>query len=153
MNLPTPSQRFNKKESGLDTAVETVATLSMQIAAREAKDISGHFDIPVAIDGTWKKHGYTSLNSAVIATSFYTSKVFDASVLTRLCKCSNKMHNENCKANHFGNSGSMEVSGAVKIFQRSESLHGLRYTKFLGKDDCRAYKAINEMQPYGDTGF
>ncbi|GFU43918.1 hypothetical protein TNCV_4411841 [Trichonephila clavipes] len=40
------------------------------------------------------------------------------------------MNNENCKTNHFENSGSMEVSGAIEIFQRSESLHGLRYTKF-----------------------
>ncbi|GFS86223.1 uncharacterized protein LOC100901629 [Trichonephila clavipes] len=63
------------------------------------------------------------------------------------------MHNENCKANHFGNSGSMEVSGAIEIFQRSESLHGLRYTKFLGDGDARAYKAVNEMQPYGDIGI
>ncbi|GFX83803.1 uncharacterized protein TNCV_350671 [Trichonephila clavipes] len=63
------------------------------------------------------------------------------------------MHNENCKANHFGNSGSMEVLGAMEIFQRSESLHGLRYTKFLGDSDSRAYKAVNEMQPYGDTGI
>ncbi|GFW95167.1 hypothetical protein TNCV_313711 [Trichonephila clavipes] len=52
MNLPTPSQRFNEKESGLNTAVETVATVSMQIAAKEAKDVSGHSYIPVAIDGT-----------------------------------------------------------------------------------------------------
>ncbi|GFS92718.1 uncharacterized protein TNCV_1161421 [Trichonephila clavipes] len=102
MNLPTPSQRFNKKESGLDTAVETVATVSMQIAAKEAKDVSGHSDITVAIDG---------------------------------------------------NSGNMEVSGAIEIFQRTESLHGLRYTKFLGDGDARAYKAVNEIQPYGDTGI
>ncbi|GFW14486.1 uncharacterized protein LOC100901629 [Trichonephila clavipes] len=61
------------------------------------------------------------------------------------------MHNENCKANHFGNSGSMEVSGAIDFFKRSECLHGLRYTKFLGDGDARAYKAVNEMQPYGDT--
>ncbi|GFV51040.1 uncharacterized protein TNCV_4635871 [Trichonephila clavipes] len=128
MNLPTPSQRFNKKESGLDTAVETVVTVSIQIAAKEANDVSRHSDIPVAIDGTWQKHGHTSLNDAVILTSFYTSKVLDASILSRFCKCPNKMHNENCKANHFGNSGSMEVSGAIEIFQCSESLHGLRYT-------------------------
>ncbi|GFU56298.1 uncharacterized protein LOC100901629 [Trichonephila clavipes] len=63
------------------------------------------------------------------------------------------MHNENCKANHFGNSGSMEVPGAIEIFQRSESLHGLRYTKFLGNGDARAYKAVNEMLPYGDIGI
>ncbi|GFW40685.1 uncharacterized protein TNCV_2836291 [Trichonephila clavipes] len=61
------------------------------------------------------------------------------------------MHNENCKSNHFGNSGSMDVSGAIEIFQRSESLHGLRYTKFWGDGDARAYKAGNEMQPYGHT--
>ncbi|GFY18426.1 uncharacterized protein TNCV_2396542 [Trichonephila clavipes] len=61
------------------------------------------------------------------------------------------MHKENCNANHFGNSGSMEVSGAIEIFQSSESLHGLLCTKFLGDGDSRAYKAVKEMQPYGDT--
>ncbi|GFU43936.1 uncharacterized protein TNCV_4182151 [Trichonephila clavipes] len=58
------------------------------------------------------------------------------------------MHNENCKTNHFENSGSMEVSGAIEIFQRSERLHGLRYTKFLGDGDSRAVK---EIQPSRDT--
>ncbi|GFX89893.1 uncharacterized protein TNCV_1535401 [Trichonephila clavipes] len=52
------------------------------------------------------------------------------------------MHSENCKANHFGKSGSMEVS---------ESLHGLRCTKCLENGDSRAYKPVNETQPYGDT--
>ncbi|GFS94389.1 hypothetical protein TNCV_2014231 [Trichonephila clavipes] len=52
MNLPNPSQRFNEKKSGLGTAVETVATVSMQIVAKEAKDVSGHSDIPVVVDGT-----------------------------------------------------------------------------------------------------
>ncbi|GFX23934.1 hypothetical protein TNCV_2730391 [Trichonephila clavipes] len=37
-------------------AVEAVATVSMQTAVKEAKDVSGHSDIPVAIDGTWQKH-------------------------------------------------------------------------------------------------
>ncbi|GFX74323.1 hypothetical protein TNCV_3452711 [Trichonephila clavipes] len=45
----------------------------------------------------------------------------------------------------------MEVSGAIEIFQRTESLHGLRYTKFWGDGDSRAYKAVNEMLPYVDT--
>ncbi|GFS96102.1 uncharacterized protein TNCV_3309191 [Trichonephila clavipes] len=147
MNLPTLSQRFNEKESGLDAAIETVATVSMQTVAKEAKDVNGHSEIPVAIDGTWQKRGHTSLNGAVIATSVDTGKVLDASILSRFCKCPNKTHNENCKANHFGNR-SMEVSGAMEIFQR---LHGLRCTKFLGDGDSRAYKTVNEMQPYGDT--
>ncbi|GFV26432.1 hypothetical protein TNCV_4308311 [Trichonephila clavipes] len=74
----------------IDTAVETVATVSRQIAAKEAKHVSGHSDIPIAIDGTWQKHGHTSLNGAAIVT----------------------------------------IPG-----------------------DSRAYKAVNEMQPYGDTGI
>ncbi|GFU90416.1 uncharacterized protein TNCV_3948461 [Trichonephila clavipes] len=97
----------------------------MQIAAKEAKHVNGHSDIPVAIDGTWQKRGHTSLNGAVIATSVDTGKVFDASILSRFWKCPNKTHNENCKANHFGNCRSIKVSGAIEIFQRSESLHGL----------------------------
>ncbi|GFX26313.1 uncharacterized protein TNCV_949111 [Trichonephila clavipes] len=153
MNLPTPSQRLNKKESGLDTAVETVATVSKQIEAKEAKDVSGHSDIPVDIDSTWQKHGHVSLNGAVILASSYTGKLFDVSILSRFCKCPNKMHNENCKVNHFGNSGSMEVSGAIEIFQRFESLHGQRCTKFLGDGDARAYKKVNGMYPYGDIGI
>ncbi|GFT28467.1 uncharacterized protein TNCV_428811 [Trichonephila clavipes] len=114
--------------------------------------ISGHSVIPVSIGGTWQKHGHMSLNGAVIATIVYTGKVLDASVLSVFCKCPNNMHNENCKANHFGNSGSMEVSEAIEIFQRSESLHDLRYIKFLGDGDARAYKAVNEIQTCGDTG-
>ncbi|GFX64241.1 hypothetical protein TNCV_1499651 [Trichonephila clavipes] len=52
------------------------------------------------------------------------------------------MHNENCKANHFGNSGSMEVSGAIKFFQCSESLHSLRYIEFLGDGDAITQKQL-----------
>ncbi|GFV85622.1 uncharacterized protein TNCV_3436251 [Trichonephila clavipes] len=153
MNLPTPSQRFYKNESGIDTAVETLATASMQFVATEAEYVSGHFDIPVAIDGTSQKHGFTSLNGAVIATSAYTGKVLDASILSRFYKCSNKMHNENCKVNYFGICGVMEVSGAIEIFQRSGSLHDLRYTTFLGDGNSRAYKAVNEKPTYANTGI
>ncbi|GFW91115.1 uncharacterized protein TNCV_1759891 [Trichonephila clavipes] len=153
MNLSTPSQRFNKNESGLDTTVESVTTVNMQIAAKETKYVSEHSDITVAIDGTWQKHGHTSLNGAVIATSFYTGKVLDTSILSKFGKCPNKMHNENCKANRFVNNGSLEVSGAIEIFQRFESLQGMQYTKFLGEGDARAYKAVNEMQAYGERNI
>ncbi|GFW84690.1 uncharacterized protein TNCV_2597351 [Trichonephila clavipes] len=46
----------------------------------------------------------------------------------------------------------MEVSGAIETFQRSESVHGLRFSKFLEDGDFRAYKAVKEMQLYGDKG-
>ncbi|GFX17506.1 uncharacterized protein TNCV_3411061 [Trichonephila clavipes] len=91
----------------------TVATVSMQIATKEARGVSGHSDSPDSVDGTWQKRGHTSLNDAVIATSVNTGKVLDASILSRFCECPNKMHNENCTANLFGKSGSMEVSGVT----------------------------------------
>ncbi|GFU66330.1 uncharacterized protein TNCV_3642531 [Trichonephila clavipes] len=145
----------------------------MQIAAKEAKDVNGHFDKPVAIDGTWQKHGHTSLNGAVIegetktmignwvasieslgntvvTSCFYSGKVLDASVLSRLCKCPNKIHNDNCSGT-VENSESMEVPGAIEIFQRSQSLHGLQYTKCLGFGDALACKTVNEMQLAGKS--
>ncbi|GFV60823.1 transposable element Tcb1 transposase [Trichonephila clavipes] len=128
-------RRYSRRDCGYDEFAN--------YSYKEAKDVSGHSDIPFSIDGTWQKYGHTSLDGAVIATSFYTGKVLDASILSRFCKCPNKMLNEICKANHFGNSGSMAVSGAIEIFQRSEILHGLRYTKFLGDGDSRPYKAVN----------
>ncbi|GFW15842.1 hypothetical protein TNCV_4431161 [Trichonephila clavipes] len=93
-----------------------------------------------------KSMGIRHCMVVVIATSVYTGKVLDASILSRFCKSPNKMNNENCKTNHFENSGSMEVSGAIEIFQRSESLHGLRYTKFLGDGDSRAVKEIQPVE-------
>ncbi|GFU16845.1 uncharacterized protein TNCV_923441 [Trichonephila clavipes] len=128
-----------------------MATVSKQITAKEARYVSGHSYIPVATDGTWQKHGHTFLNGAVIVTSVDTDKVLDASILSRFCP--NKIHIENCNATHFGNSGNIEVSGTIEIFQRSESLHGLRRTKFSGEGESRAYKAVSEMQPYEDTGI
>ncbi|GFU68815.1 hypothetical protein TNCV_1818021 [Trichonephila clavipes] len=64
------------------------------------------------------------------------------------------MHNENCKANHFGNSGSMEVSGAIEKFSNPLKVCMVcDIPNFLGDGDARAYKTVNEMQPYGDTGI
>ncbi|GFV38842.1 uncharacterized protein TNCV_1004841 [Trichonephila clavipes] len=144
MNLPTPSQRFNKQESGLDTATGTVATASMQIASKEANDVSGYSDIPVAIHGTWQKHGHTSLNGAVIATSFYTGKVLDASILSRFCKCPNKMHNENYKANHFGNSGSMYLKTGMCYLCRETDEDSA--TSFKTKNERTATAGLNVVQ-------
>ncbi|GFY72581.1 hypothetical protein TNIN_66011 [Trichonephila inaurata madagascariensis] len=59
-------------------------------------------DIPVAIDGTWQKlMGMRSLNGAVICNKCFIYRQISgqASILSRFCKCPNKMHNGgNCKA-------------------------------------------------------
>ncbi|GFX71902.1 transposable element Tc1 transposase [Trichonephila clavipes] len=47
----------------------------------------------------------------------------------------------------------MEVEGAFRIFNRSEVLHNLRYTQYLGDGDSKAYKAVLESKPYKDVNI
>lgn len=54
-----------------------------------------------------------------------------------------------CKVNHVGSAGGMEPVGAVRIFQRSEQKHNLKYTQYLGDGDSAAYKKVAAAQPYG----
>lgn len=49
-----------------------------------------------------------------------------------------------------GNSGEMETAAAVNIFHRSQEKYGVRYTRFLGDGDSKAYKAVCESKPYGN---
>ncbi|GFX50225.1 uncharacterized protein TNCV_2782471 [Trichonephila clavipes] len=49
--------------------------------------------------------------------------------------------------------GGMEVEGALRIFNRSEVLHNLRYTQYLGDGDSKAYKAVLESKPYKDVNI
>ncbi|GFW33169.1 uncharacterized protein TNCV_4699851 [Trichonephila clavipes] len=95
---------------------------------------------------TWQKRGHTSLNGVVTAVSVDTGKVADAEILSRKCSChfSGNLHSDECSANYFGNSGGMEVEGALRIFNRSELLHNLRYTQYLGDGDSKACKAVLE---------
>ncbi|GFW74484.1 uncharacterized protein TNCV_2413831 [Trichonephila clavipes] len=47
----------------------------------------------------------------------------------------------------------MEVEGALRIFNRSEVLHNLRYTQYLGDGDSKAYKAVLESKLYKDVNI
>ena len=43
----------------------------------------------------------------------------------------------------------MESAGALAIFRRSEELHSLRYTEYIGDGDSKAYKTVSEAGVYG----
>lgn len=43
----------------------------------------------------------------------------------------------------------METAGALTIFQRSQDLHSLQYTTYLGDGDSSAFTTIQEASPYG----
>ncbi|GFW52322.1 uncharacterized protein TNCV_3078941 [Trichonephila clavipes] len=125
---------------------------SMAEAVREAVDENdGKRDLAVAVDGSWQKRGFSSKNGLVTVTSVDTGKVIDVEVFSKHCICPNKTkHLQNCKRNFEGYSGKMEVAGALSIFQRSQSLYNVRYTKYLGDGDSKAFTSIVENKVYGD---
>ncbi|GFV11189.1 uncharacterized protein TNCV_2719321 [Trichonephila clavipes] len=109
----------------------------------------GKRDLAVAVDGSWQKRGFSSKNGLVTVTSVDTGKVIDVEVFSKHCICPNKTkHLQNCKRKI--QSGKMEVAGALSIFQRSQSLYNVRYTKYLGDGDSKAFTSIVENKVYGD---
>ncbi|GFS33785.1 uncharacterized protein NPIL_90761 [Nephila pilipes] len=104
----------------------------MQKATQEAVLKKGNNkNIAVDVDGTWQKGSYSFLNGVVTVTSTVTlcdtMKVIDVDILSKYCMCSNKVsYKKDCKRNFEVSSGSMEVEGASKIFQRSLTLHDAR---------------------------
>ncbi|GFX55976.1 uncharacterized protein TNCV_3263481 [Trichonephila clavipes] len=125
MNLPQPPTRFSPYGKRILNAAKLVYEDSIQNAAKEAIcENEGNKNIAVAVDGTWQKRGYTSLNGVVTVTSIDTGKVINVDILSKYCACKNlPFHEKDCKRNYVGSSGAMEIQGASKIFQRSLSLH------------------------------
>ncbi|GFU63451.1 uncharacterized protein TNCV_44971 [Trichonephila clavipes] len=143
MNLPQPPTRFAPYCKRILNAAKLVYEDSIQNAAKEAIcENEGNKNIAVAVDGTWQKRGYTSLNGVVTVTSIDTGKVIDVDILSKYCACKNlPFHEKDCKRNYVGSSGAMEIQGASKIFQRSLSLHNARYITYFGDGDCKAFDA------------
>ncbi|GFY18833.1 uncharacterized protein TNCV_3875211 [Trichonephila clavipes] len=152
MNLPPPPTKFSKYNHILLQATRETCEHSMAEAVREAVDENdGKRDLAVAVDGSWQKCGFSSKNGLVTVTSVDTGKVIDVEVFSKHCICPNKTkHLQNCKRNFEGYSGKMEVAGALSIFQRSQSLYNVRYTKCLGDGDFKAFTSIVENKVYGD---
>ncbi|GFW79755.1 uncharacterized protein TNCV_2589751 [Trichonephila clavipes] len=44
----------------------------------------------------------------------------------------------------------MEVDGMLRIFNRSEKLHNLKYLNYIGDGDTKTFNALSENKPYGD---
>ncbi|GFX47631.1 uncharacterized protein TNCV_3016501 [Trichonephila clavipes] len=131
MNLPQPPTRFSPYGKRILNAAKLVYEDSIQNAAKEAIccENEGNKNIAVAVDGTWQKRGYTSLNGVVTVTRALI---------------------QDCKRNYVRSSGAMEIQGASKIFQRSLSLHNARYITYLGDGDCKAFDAVKKKNIYGN---
>ncbi|GFU49253.1 uncharacterized protein TNCV_2610131 [Trichonephila clavipes] len=44
----------------------------------------------------------------------------------------------------------MEVDGMLRIFNRSEKLHSLKYSNYIGDGDTKTFNALSENKPYSD---
>ena len=86
-------------------------------------------------------------------------KIIDVEIMQRYCKpCQqhkekltpddfdvcHEGHKQNCVANYEGSAPMMEVVGAKRIFERSISSRKLRYIKYFGGGDSKAYFEVKD---------
>ncbi|GFX50211.1 uncharacterized protein TNCV_2782331 [Trichonephila clavipes] len=122
MNLSPPPAKFERHNSLFLNVLKTISEDSMNAAVHEAVIANdNNSNIAVAVDGTWHKRGYSSLNGIVCATSVENGK--------------------------WGNG----MSGVLSIFQRSETSRKACYTQYLGDGDSKGFLTIKEAKVYGDT--
>ncbi|GFX83067.1 uncharacterized protein TNCV_4986611 [Trichonephila clavipes] len=152
MNLPRHPQNSQSTTTFYCRQQEKpVNTVWQKLFVKPLMKNDGKRDLAVAVDGSWQKRCFSSKNGLVTVTSVDTGKVIDVEVFSKHCICPNKTkHLQNCKRNFEGYSGKMEVAGALSIFQRSQSLYNVRYTKYLGDGDSKAFTSIVENKVYGD---
>lgn len=154
LDLPKPPQKYFSYHKKLLTAIQDCAEDSMLRATQEAvEENNGCTDLAVAVDGSWQRRGFKSLNGLVSVTSFDTGKVMDVSVHSKYChKCTvdqNVDLNHVCTKNYDGTSGGMEIAGALHVFRNSVK-RNVRYTKYLGDGDSKGFQVVKDDKPYGN---
>ncbi|XP_071040204.1 uncharacterized protein [Parasteatoda tepidariorum] len=168
MSLPCPVEQknFDNINTKLCSAICEVAKESMANAASAEKSCTGKDTSTVTGDGTCETRGHTSLIGTCILIGSEAGNILDIEVMSSYCKVCDayqgakfginckrwlQKHLPFCKKNHLGSAGQMEVDGMLKIFQRSEKLHGLKYTNYIGDCDSKTYLALSKNNPYGDS--
>ena len=169
MNSPPPmdSRSYRKLFTKLYRAYRESASHSINAAAGEVKgtpDEDGVKNVRASFDGTWQRRGYSSLNGVVACIS--DGKVVDYEVLCKICRqCQYwnrkkgspeyeewKLHHH-CSINHTGSAGSMEAGGVMNIYKRSVATKFLRYTKYLGDGDSKAFQDVVAANVYPNNSI
>jgi len=60
-------------------------------------------------------------------------------------------HETKCSANHEQSAWKMEVNAIKEIFLRSEELHGVKYSNYIGNGDSKTYTGIINSVSYGNN--
>ncbi|GFY18988.1 uncharacterized protein TNCV_3876761 [Trichonephila clavipes] len=153
MNLPPPPAKFERHNSLFLNVLKTISEDSMNAAVHEAVIANdNNSNIAVAVDGTWHKRGYSSLNGVVCATSVENRKVIDFEALTKYCSsCKGKRNHVKIVLKISKDSVREWNVGVLSIFQRSETSRKACYTQYLGDGDSKGFLTIKEAKVYGDT--
>ncbi len=167
--LDSPSsmtrKNYRKTFKRLNLATKDVAYKSMADAAKQLKDVKTQSPTKdgcaVLLDGTWQKRGYASHHGIVSCISVDTGKCLDVEVLSNIHKACSAWETKDkesdaymewklkhvCKIDHKGSASSMESVGATRTFSRSEPIHDLQYTKYLGDGDSASFKKVVRTYP------
>lgn len=120
----------------------------------------------VSIDGSWQNRGHASHNGVVTCIS--KGKCIDQQTLMKYCRqCKSwekkkkdpyyqqwfDSHQQKCKINHTGSSGSMESAGAVDMFCRLVDKNELIYSEYLGDGHSSSFKDVFLAKPYSNYGI
>lgn len=171
MDLPRPifQSFYDKLVKTISIATAAIRENSSKRAAVEEKKMSEEkgmiAGITVSGDGTWRKRGFLSLYGITTLIGWLTGKIIDINVKCKYCKSCEfwkdkegtaeyeewaESHKDKCDMNHEGSAGKMEVDAIVEMFSRSESLHGLKYSNYVGDGDSKTFKGITDARPYED---
>ncbi|GFY05515.1 uncharacterized protein TNCV_218971 [Trichonephila clavipes] len=128
MSLPNPVEQksYDVINNKLSRVMKEVAEESKKRAAVEENSSSPENLLTVSGDGTWKTRGHLSLIGVCTVIGAETEK------------------------NYSGSAGKMEVDGMLRFFNRSEKLHNLKYSNYIGDGDTKTFNALSENKPYGD---
>ena len=167
MNMPPPPYKksWQNHKKQITKATKRVAVESKSQAAQDVKASTGD-TIKVSCDGTYHRRGFTSKNGVVTVLSVNgkDSKVIDTVVMSNYCDACQKHKKKKtpadfqlwfeehtakgeCQRNHTGSAASMEPAGTETSFRRSEEMHGLRYSHFLGDGDSKSYSRVKNADP------
>ncbi|EZA51520.1 hypothetical protein X777_09817 [Ooceraea biroi] len=161
MDLPRPVFQtcYDRIIQNIFVVTETVRAKCIKKVAEEEKKLSiekGQTNgITVSDDGSWRERGFSSLYGLVTLIGWYTGKVVDVLVKSKYCKVCEywkkkedtaeyqewaKSHSEQCQANHEGSAEKMEMDAVVEMFLRSETLHNVKYSHYIGDGDSKTFK-------------
>ena len=144
----------------LGESAKSTGEQSMNNAANDLHKKSDEIsNVGVSVDGTWQRRGDSSLNGTVAVISMDNGKLLDIESITRQCKpCQRSkeslseedfdvwytIHQKGCSMNYAGSAPMIEVEGAKRISGRSISNRKLRYLKYYGDGDSKAFATVRD---------